>query len=214
MVACCPDPVPGGSDPRIDRRLDRRILGLVLGINGTMFVVEMAAGWHAESVALQADALDFLGDSLNYAITLFVMSRSLAWRAGTAMLKGLTMLGFGVFILAASVGHALGGSAPEASVMGVIGAVALVANLVSAALLFRFRAGESNLRAVWLCSRNDAIGNLAVMAAAAGVYFSATAWPDLAVGVVMATLAIGSGGSVIRQARAEMRQAPVDTPAE
>ncbi len=214
MVACCPDPAPSGSDPRIDRRFDRRILGLVLGINGTMFGIEMAAGWHAESVALQADALDFLGDSLNYAITLFVMSRSIAWRAGTAMLKGLTMLGFGIFVLLASLAHALAGSAPEASVMGVIGAVALVANLVSAALLFRFRAGESNLRAVWLCSRNDAIGNLAVMAAAAGVYFSATAWPDLAVGVVMATLAIGSGGSVIRQARAEMRQAPVDTPAE
>ena len=206
MAGCCSDPAPSGSD----FRLDRRILGLVLGINGTMFVVELAAGWHAESVALQADALDFLGDSLNYAITLFVMSRSLAWRAGTAMLKGLTMVGFGIFVLLASLGHALAGSAPEASVMGVVGALAFLANLISAVLLFRFRAGESNLRAVWLCSRNDAIGNLAVIAAAAGVYLSATPWPDLAVGVVIAILAIGSGGSVIRQARAEMRQAPAE----
>ncbi len=208
MAGCCPDPAPSGSD----RRFDRRILGLVLGINGTMFLVEITAGWHAESVALQADALDFLGDSVNYAVALFVMGRSIAWRAGTAMLKGLAMLGFGIFVLLASLAHALGGSAPEASVMGVIGAIALLANLISAALLFRFRAGDSNLRAVWLCSRNDAIGNLAVMAAAAGVYLSATPWPDLAVGVVIAILAIGSGGSVIRQARAEMRQAPAERP--
>lgn len=185
----------------------RRILGIVLLINAVMFVVEMAAGWQAESAALQADALDFFGDSVNYAIALFVLARSVAWRAGTALLKGLVMVGFGAFVLAVSLYHALTGSAPEASVMGAVGLLALLANLVAAGLLFGFRRGDANLRAVWLCSRNDAIGNLAVLAAASGVFLSGTSWPDLAAGVVVATLAVRAGRSVIRQARGELRAA-------
>jgi cation diffusion facilitator family transporter len=182
----------------------RRVLVVVLAINLVMFVVEIGAGWRAESLALQADALDFLGDSVNYAIALFVLGRSLAWRAGTAFAKGAVMFGFGVFLAGASVYHVLAGSAPEAQVMGVIGGLALAANLTCALLLFGFRDGDANLRAVWLCSRNDAIGNLAVLAAATAVYLSGTAWPDLLVGLAMAALAIWAGLSVMRQARAEL----------
>ena len=188
-------------------RSQRWALGVVLAINLAMFLTEAAAGWSAQSVALQADALDFFGDSVNYAVALFVLARSVAWRAGTALAKGLVMAGFGVFILGASVHNALSGAAPQAMVMGWVGALALVANLASAAILFRFRGGDANLRAVWLCSRNDAIGNLAVLAAALGVFATGTLWPDLAVGVVMASLALWAGQSVVRQSRAELRAA-------
>ncbi|MHA1600606.1 MAG: cation transporter [Alphaproteobacteria bacterium] len=194
--------------------MSRRLLWIVLVINAVMFVVEAASGWQAESLALQADALDFLGDSANYAIALFVLTRSVRWRAGSALAKGFVMVGFGVFLVGASVYHAMAGSAPEASVMGTIGLLALFANVVSAVLLFRFRAGDANLRAVWLCSRNDAIGNLAVIAAAGGVFLSGTAWPDLAVGLGMAALAVWAGASIIRQARGELRGATNPAPAE
>ncbi len=203
MAGCC-----GPTEaPKIARQ--RRVLGVVLAINLIMFAVEIGAGWHASSLALQADALDFLGDSLNYAVALFVLGRSLAWRAGTAFAKGAVMFGFGVFLAGASVYHGVVGSAPEASVMGVIGTLALVANLACALMLFGFRGEDANLRAVWLCSRNDAIGNLAVLAAAAGVVLSGTAWPDLAVGLAMAALAVWAGLSVMRQARAELADAVV-----
>ncbi len=198
MTGCC-----GPTEaPKIARQ--RRVLGVVLAINLIMFAVEIGAGWHVSSLALQADALDFLGDSLNYAVALFVLGRSLTWRAGTAFAKGAVMFGFGVFLAGASVYHGLVGSAPEAPVMGVIGALALVANLACALMLFGFRGEDANLRAVWLCSRNDAIGNLAVLAAAAGVVLSGTAWPDLAVGLAMAALAVWAGLSVMRQARDEL----------
>jgi len=198
MAGCC------DSAPAIGQQ--RRVLVTVLAINLVMFVVEIGAGWRAESLALQADALDFLGDSVNYAIALFVLGRSLVWRAGTAFAKGAVMFAFGIFLAGASVYHALAGSAPEAQVMGVIGSLALVANLACALMLFGFRGGDANLRAVWLCSRNDAIGNLAVLAAAAAVYLSGTAWPDLLVGLGMAALAIWTGLSVMRQARAELAE--------
>ena len=201
MAGCC-----GPTEaPKIASQ--RRVLGVVLAINLIMFAVEIGAGWHASSLALQADALDFLGDSLNYAVALFVLGRSLTWRAGTAFAKGAVMFGFGVFLAGASVYHGLVGSAPEAPVMGVIGALALVANLVCALMLFGFRGEDANLRAVWLCSRNDAIGNLAVLAAAAGVVLSGTAWPDLAVGLAMAALAVWAGLTVMRQARDELEGA-------
>jgi len=195
-------------------RTSRRLLWIVLILNAGMFAVEAVAGWQAQSVALQADALDFLGDSANYAIALFVLTRSVAWRSGSALAKGLTMAGFGLFLLIASLLHVLVGSAPEAPVMGVVGAVALLINMVCTVLLFRFRDGDANLRAVWLCSRNDAIGNLAVMAAAGGVFLTGTPWPDLAVGLGLAALAIGAGLSVIRQARGELRAAAGAAPAE
>lgn len=207
MAGCC------DHDAAATLRVSRRLLWIVLAINAAMFLVEAASGWHADSLALQADALDFLGDSANYAIALFVLARSHRWRAGSALAKGLAMVGFGVFLVGATIYHAAAGSAPEASVMGVVGFLALLANVVSAVLLFRFRAGDANLRAVWLCSRNDAIGNLAVIAAAGAVFLTGTAWPDLAVGLGMAALAVWAGVSIIRQAHGELRQAPEPAPA-
>jgi Co/Zn/Cd efflux system component len=182
----------------------RRLLGLVLVVNVAMFVVEAGAGWEAESVALQADALDFLGDSVNYATALYVLSKPLFWRAGAALIKGFAMLVFGLFVLGSSVYNAVLGASPEAPVMGAVGLLALCANLGCALLLFRFRGGDANLRAVWLCSRNDAIGNFAVLAAAGGVAMTGTLWPDLAVGLVMASLAVWAGHSVLRQAWQEL----------
>ncbi len=207
MAGCCDSTPLGPSAPKVGRQ--RRVLIVVLAINLIMFAVEIGAGWRAQSLALQADAFDFLGDSVNYAMALFVLGRSLAWRAGTALAKGAVMFGFGVFLAGASVFHAFAGSAPEAQVMGVVGGLALAANLACALMLFGFRGGDANLRAVWLCSRNDAIGNLAVLAAAAAVFLSGTAWPDLLVGLVMAALAIWAGLSVMRQARGELVASPV-----
>jgi len=186
--------------------VERRVLWIVLLVNGAMFLVEGISGWGAQSVSLQADALDFLGDSINYATALYVLSKPLVWRAAAALIKGLTMLAFGLFVLGVTLHNALSGSSPEAPVMGVIGALALAANLGAALLLFRFRRGDANLRAVWLCSRNDAIGNLAVLLAAGGVVLTGGAWPDLTVGLIMASLAVWAGQSVVRQALGELRQ--------
>ena len=186
--------------------VQRRILTIVLVVNAVMFVVEASAGLTAQSVSLQADALDFLGDSLNYATALYVLAKSFRWRAGAALIKGLAMVTFGLFVLGMSLHNAVTGATPEAPVMGVIGFMALAANLGSALLLYRFRKADANLRSVWLCSRNDAVGNLAVLGAAAGVAMTGTLWPDLAVGLLMASLAIWAGQSVLRQALGELRQ--------
>ena len=193
--------------------VQRRMLAVVLAVNVSMFLIEAGAGWGAQSVALQADALDFLGDSLNYATALYVLAKPLSWRAGAALVKGLAMLAFGLFVLGASVHNAILGANPEAPVMGAIGLLALCANLGCALLLFRFRRGDANLRAVWLCSRNDAIGNLAVLAAAGGVAVTGAYWPDLFVGLVMASLAAWAGQSVLRQAWGELAERRV-APAE
>ncbi len=201
MAGSCGDSCAGGG-----LEVQRRVLVVVLAINAAMFVVEVVAGWRADSVSLQADALDFLGDSLNYAVTLWVLQRPAAWRAGAALVKGLVMMAFGAYVLGLSLVNTVLGSAPEAGIMGVVGLLALLANLAAAALLFRFRKGDANLRAVWLCSRNDAIGNLAVLAAAAGVFASGSPWPDLGVGLVIASLAGWAGASVARQALGEMRR--------
>jgi len=183
----------------------RRILLIVLAINAGMFAVEIVAGLTAGSVSLQADALDFLGDSMSYAISLFVLGMALKWRAGAALLKGLSMGAFGIWVLGATVYNALLGVVPGAFVMGSIGMAALIANVISAALLFGFRKGDANLQSVWLCSRNDAIGNIAVMLAAGGVVATNSGWPDLAVAVVMATLALTASSLVIRRALSEFR---------
>ena len=177
----------------------------MLAINAFMFVAEMTAGVWGKSVALQADALDFLGDSATYAMTLIVLGMILRWRAGAAMIKGLAMGGFGIWVMAATVYHMTQGTLPDFAVMGGVGALALLANIVSAGLLYRHRQGDSNMRSVWLCSRNDAIANIAVILAASGVWASKTGWPDLAVGVVIAGLALTSAVTVIRQARGEIK---------
>jgi Co/Zn/Cd efflux system component len=185
----------------------RRILWTVLAVNAGMFVTEVSAGVAAGSLALQADSLDFLGDAATYGISLFVLSRSLAWRAGAALAKGGAMFAIGLIILV-SAGVSFASDTPPAhATMGIVGALALAANVACAALLYRFRAAESNLRSAWLCSRNDAIGNVAVLAAAFGVWGTATQWPDLVVGVGMASLAMLSSVQVIRQALGERANA-------
>ena len=183
----------------------RRVLWLALIINGAMFALEISAGLRAGSVALLADSLDFLGDAGNYAISLFVLSMSLSWRARAAQFKALSMALFGLWVLLATAWNAWHGAVPEASTMGLIGSVALVANLGVAALLYAWRNGDSNMRSVWLCTRNDALGNIAVLLAALGVYGSGSAWPDLLVAGIMASLALTSAWQVLRQARSELQ---------
>lgn len=186
----------------------RRILWIALAVNAAMFVGEMGAGVAGGSRALQADALDFLGDAANYAISLGVAGMALAWRARAALVKGGTIFAFGLAVLAATFWAALHGATPRAEVMGVVGFIALVANAAVAALLFRYRTGDANMRSVWICSRNDAIGNLAVMFAAIGVFGTGTAWPDLIVASVMAGLGLWGGAQIIGHARAELRARP------
>ena len=182
----------------------RRALWIALGVNAGMFAVEMAAGAAADSRALQADALDFLGDAANYAISLLVAGMALAWRARAALAKGLTLVGLGGWVMITAILAALGGAAPEPELMGVIGALALAANTGVAIMLYRFRTGDANMRSVWICSRNDAVGNIAVMAAALGVFGTGTAWPDLIVAAILALLGISGGIQIVRQARREL----------
>ena len=184
----------------------RRALWIALGVNAAMFALEIGAGLAADSRSLQADALDFFGDAANYAISLGVAGLSLAWRARSALLKGATIMAFGLYILVSAVWAAFGEASPEPEVMGAVGLLALVANAGVALMLFRFRKGDSNMRSVWICSRNDAIGNLAVIAAALGVLGTGTAWPDLVVASLMAALALSGGFQILRQARGELLQ--------
>jgi Co/Zn/Cd efflux system component len=186
----------------------RRILWIALAINATMFVTEIVAGVVADSVSLHADALDFLGDSANYAISLAVAGFALGWRARAALIKGATLVALGIWVLGETAWHAAQGGLPEAPVMGVIGTIALLANGIVALMLYRFRGSESNMRSVWICSRNDVLGNLAVLLAALGVFGSGTLWPDLIVAGIMASLSIHGGASIIRQAAAELRAQP------
>jgi Co/Zn/Cd efflux system component len=184
----------------------RKILWFALIVNAAMFVVESGAGFRSGSVSLLADAIDFLGDAANYGVSLAVLTMAMAWRSRAAFLKGACMLGFGIFVLVRAVWVAKTGTVPEANTMGVIGLLALLANVTVALMLYRYRTGDANMRSVWLCSRNDAFGNIAVMLAALGVFGTGSAWPDLAVAVGMAGLAIWGGWSVIQHARLELSQ--------
>lgn len=191
-------------EPAVDPAY-RRVLWLVLGINAAMFGIEGVAGLIAGSVALQGDSLDFLGDAANYAIALMVLGRAVAWRAGAAMVKGLTMAGFGAAVLASTAWRALHQGVPDAALMAPVGVLALAANLFAAFLLYRWRSGDSNMRSVWLCSRNDALVNLAVLAAAGLVALTGAGWPDWLVALFIAAIALSGGLSVIRQASGELR---------
>jgi Co/Zn/Cd efflux system component len=184
----------------------RKILWAALIINLLMFVIEIGAGFRSGSVSLLADAVDFLGDAANYGVSLAVLGMAMAWRSKAALLKGICMLGFGVFVLGRTLWAWKMGTLPDAATMGLIAMLALIANISVTVLLYKFRTGDANKRSVWLCSRNDALGNIAVLLAALGVFGSATAWPDLLVATGMASLAMASGWSVIRQARVELSQ--------
>lgn len=185
----------------------RRVLWAALAINAFMFLVEIVAGFKAGSVSLQADALDFLGDAANYGISLLVVGMALRYRATAALAKGLSMGLFGVWVLTASVWHVTRGTLPEAFTMGAMGNMALLANAACFAVLWAYRAGDSNMRSVWVCSRNDVIGNVAVLLAAIGVFGTGTGWPDVCVALIMSVLALQASWQVIRHATGELKDA-------
>jgi cation diffusion facilitator family transporter len=182
----------------------RQILWIALVVNFTMSLVEIGAGVQAGSLSLLADAVDFAGDALNYAVSLAVLASALAWRARAAVFKAATMIGFGLYVLGSAVWSVWNGELPQAVTMGAVALLALTANVAVAWMLYAFREGDANMRSVWLCSRNDAIGNVAVLLAALGVFGTGSAWPDLLVASLMATLALHGGWTVLRQARNEL----------
>lgn len=186
--SCCE--TPGGDTATHNDPRWRRVLWIALVANAAMFLVEIVAGVAADSRALQADALDFFGDAANFAISLGVGGMALAWRARAALLKAASMLVFGLWVLGYAIYGVVAGAEPHAPTMGLIGALALLVNVAVALLLFRYRIGDANMRSAWICSRNDAIGNLAVLVAALGVFGTGRAWPDLLVAAIMAVLAI------------------------
>jgi len=202
MSACCSggcSSQKGSVDPRF-----RRALWIALVVNAAMFGVEIFGGLRAGSVSLLADAVDFAGDAANYALSLAVLSMGMLWRSRAALVKGLSMGAYGVFVLGKTAWAALAGVPPEPFTMGAIAMLALFANVSVALLLYAHRDGDANMRSVWLCSRNDAIVNVAIGVAALGVFGSGSAWPDLVVAVAIAGLALSAAVSVVRQARGEL----------
>ena len=191
--------------PVVDTRY-RKVLWVALVVNAAMFLVEIAGGVGASSVSLLADAIDFLGDAANYGVSLFVLSLAAVWRSRTAMVKGITMGAYGLVVLGLTAFNIVQGAKPEAAAMGAIGLLALAANVGVALLLYRYRDGDANMRSVWLCTRNDAIGNIAIMVAALGVFGTGSGWPDYLVAAIMGVLGLTAAISVIRQARAELAQ--------
>ena len=202
MACSCSAPEPKSPAPGF-----RKALWIALWVNLAMFVVEGIASLSSGSVSLMADAIDFFGDSANYILSLTVLSMGMLWRGRAAMVKGITMTVFGLVVWARAVWVVQAGITPEPLTMGAVGLLALAANMSVAAMLFKFREGDSDMRSVWLCSRNDAISNIAVMVAALGVFGTGTAWPDLIVAAIMGTLAITAGISVVRHARSDIAEA-------
>lgn len=203
MTHCCStEPVfDGASGPY------RRILFAVIALNFAMFLTELIAGVKGDSLALQADALDFLGDSATYAISLWAIGRAAATRATAALVKGVSLGLLGAWVLGSAVYRVFVLGEPSPIVMGVVGSLALAVNVASALLLLRYRNGDANVRSVWLCSRNDAIGNVAVLVAAVAVAGTGTAWPDLIVAAIMASLFVNAAIGIIRQSLGELSEA-------
>lgn len=201
---CCGDAAcsSASADPRF-----RKALWVALVLNALMFVVELGASWTSGSVSLLADSIDFFGDAGNYAISLVVLGMGVAIRARAALFKAACMGAFGVFVLGKALWTLKSGAVPEPATMGVVGFAALAVNAGVALMLYRFRSGDANMRSVWICSRNDALGNVAVMVAALGVFGTGMAWPDLCVAAVMGSLALSGAWSVARHAREEIRTA-------
>jgi len=204
--ACCSGGVPvfDGMDPRY-----KRVLWTVIGLNGAMFLTEMAAGQLAGSQALKADALDFLADTITYGLSLAVIGASLRTRATAALFKGLSLSLMAFWVFGSTLYQTLVLGVPSAEVMGIVGFMALAANVASVAFLMPYKDGDANVRSVWLCSRNDAIGNIVVMVAALGVWGTATAWPDLIVAGLMAGIFLSSSVQILRQAWAEYKAEPI-----
>lgn len=201
MSGCC------GHDAKFDgvSAEYKRRLWIVIAINAIMFAVEMGAGQFAQSQALQADALDFLGDSLTYGLSLAVIGASVQVRSNAALAKGISLLLMGLWVLGSTAYHVFYVGVPTAQIMGVVGLLALLANLTSVLLLVSYKDGDANVRSVWLCSRNDAIGNVAVLFAALGVWGMSSGWPDLIVAGVMASLFLSSAFQIVSQSLQERR---------
>lgn len=183
----------------------KRRLWIVIALNASMFLFEMIAGALSGSQALQADALDFAGDATTYGISLAVIGTSVAVRARAALLKAVSLTLMAIWVLGSTAYHTLILGLPRAEVMGAVGVLALAVNLASVLILLRYKDGDANVRSVWLCSRNDAIGNVAVMAAALGVWSTASKWPDLLVASIMAGLFLTSSFQILRQSMQELR---------
>ena len=201
MGCACPVDERPSAEPRF-----RRALWLALIANAAMFAVEVIAAMASESMSLYADSLDFFGDTANYAITLIVLGLSLRARSTAALIKAATMALFGLWVISSAISRAFTDVVPDAPIMGAIAILALLVNVGVALILYRFRDGDSNKRSIWLCSRNDAIGNIAVLVAASGVYVSTAAWPDLIVAALIAGLSLSAAWHVLRLAIAERRE--------
>ena len=206
-MACCHDSgcSTAASTAAFNSPKWRRALWIALAVNAGFFVAEIVAGAAAGSAALQADALDFFGDAANYAISLGVAGMALTWRARAAIAKGGTLIAFALWVLGSTAWHAFYGTFPRAEVMGVVGVAAAIANGGVALLLYRFRSGDANMRSVWICSRNDAVGNAAVLLAAMIVFGTGTGWPDVIVAAIMGGLGLWGGWQIVNQARSEFR---------
>ncbi len=197
---CCSAPAKPAVDPKY-----RRVLWVALALNALMFVVELAASWQSGSVSLMADSIDFFGDAANYALSLAVLGMAMSVRSKAALFKAACMGAFGVFVLGKALWNLHSGVPPEPATMGIVGVAALAVNAGVAWMLYAFRTGDANMRSVWICSRNDALGNLAVMLAALGVLGTGNAWPDLLVASVMGVLALTGAFTVLAHAREELR---------
>lgn len=203
-VHCCSD--ASCSSPPVDPAY-RRILKIALVLNALMFVVEFTASWTSGSVSLLADSIDFIGDAGNYALSLAVLGMAMATRAKAALFKAACMGAFGLFVLGKALWNLQSGISPAPATMGAVAFAALAVNAGVALLLYRFREGDANMRSVWICSRNDALGNIAVMLAALGVFGTGSAWPDLLVAAIMGVLALSGFWIVVSHARQELREA-------
>ena len=210
MAACCE-----GKSCEVTalRENHGRVLWIVLAINAAMFVIEGAAGVLAHSTSLLADALDMLGDALVYGFSLFVLARSVRWQAGAALAKGVFMLAFGLGVLGEAIYKVFHPIMPGAATMGLVGGLALAANLVCFFLLYRHRGDNLNMRSTWLCSRNDLVANVGVLLAAVGSFVLASRWPDLVVGATIAGLFLASSLGVLRESIRELRRLPPESPA-
>jgi Co/Zn/Cd efflux system component len=209
-MTCCHDACGANSPDTAGRDSPgwHLALWIALAVNAGFFLCEIVAGAAAGSASLQADALDFFGDAANYAISLGVAGMLPAWRSRAALAKGWTLVVFALWVLGNTAWHAWWGTLPQAEVMGVVGVAALAANGGVALMFFRFRGGDANMRSVWLCARNDALGNVAVVLAAIGVFGTGTGWPDAIVAAIMGVLCLSAGWQIVRQARYELRVGP------
>ncbi|WP_290697560.1 cation diffusion facilitator family transporter [Amphritea sp.] len=205
MSHCCGNTTFTGLDP-----LYLRILWLIIAINGVMFGVEIVAGIAAQSQALQADALDFLGDTMSYSISLWVIGKAVSVRSNAALFKGLSLSLMAIWVTGSTIYRVFVMNAPDAMTMGGVAIAAFVANMICVLLLMRYKNGDANIRSVWLCSRNDAIGNIIVLIAASGVWYSDTPWPDLVTALMMAALFLSSAWQITRQALLEKKEGEED----